>query len=53
MIEAAIRLDNKLFEDYWGISVPPMNRIDEWLKRADSFAVGWIPSKTLFLNKRF
>ncbi len=48
MQSAARTLDNALFVEYWGDSVPPNKRIQEWLKRADQFARGWTPSKTLF-----
>lgn len=48
MIEAARTMDDKLFVEYWGESVPPEKRISKWLERADSLAVGWIPSKELF-----
>ncbi|WAC11233.1 hypothetical protein [Dyadobacter pollutisoli] len=49
MRAAANRLDDRLFVEYWGQSVPPGERIREWLKRADEFAVTWKPSDTLFL----
>jgi hypothetical protein len=49
MKEAALRLEDKLFIEYWGRSVPPENRISEWLKMADELAVTWKPSDTLFL----
>ena len=52
MIEAAKYLDDRLFIEYWGVSVPPKTRISEWLKRADELAVGWQPSKELFKNYR-
>ncbi|MCA1909147.1 MAG: hypothetical protein LDL39_12375 [Magnetospirillum sp.] len=45
---AAARMEDALFEEYWGQSVPPENRIAEWLKRADKEAKGWVPSKALF-----
>jgi hypothetical protein len=47
--EAALRLEDKLFVEYWGKTVPPQNRIEEWLKMADSFAVNWKPSESLFI----
>ncbi len=50
MKDAAKRLDDDLFEEYWGESCPPDERISEWLRRADGFASGWIPSETLFLD---
>ena len=48
---AALRMDDALFEEYWGRSVPPEQRIDEWLQRADSFATEWTPSDVLFLQR--
>ena len=48
IMEASYRLEDALFEEYWGEAVPKEFRIKEWLKRADSFAKGWIPSEVLF-----
>lgn len=48
--EAALTMDDALFEEYWGVPVPPENRISEWLRRADSHARGWTPSEVLFLD---
>ena len=48
LLNAAGRMDSALFEEYWGVSVKPENRIKEWLIRADSFAKGWVPSERLF-----
>jgi hypothetical protein len=45
---AAAQLEDALFVEYWGKSVPPKDRIKEWLKRADALAEGWQPSKMLF-----
>ena len=50
MKEAARTLEDALFKEYWGRSVPPYRRIPAWLKRADSFAKGWKPSAVLFKN---
>jgi len=54
MIDAASYLDDALFVQYWGRSVPPKSRIKEWLKLADKYAnVGanpWKPSDHLFLG---
>jgi hypothetical protein len=47
---AAARMDSALFEEYWGVAVPPGRRIKEWLKRADELASGWVPSRSLFLE---
>jgi hypothetical protein len=48
LIEAAMRMDNALFVEYWGYSVIPSERISHWLKKADSYAKGWTPSEYLF-----
>jgi len=46
---AATNLDDSLFLEYWGISIPQKDmRIAEWLKRADTLAVNWKPSDHLF-----
>lgn len=45
---AAKTLEDALFVEYWGASVPPKDRITEWLKRADDYAKTWKPSKELF-----
>ncbi len=50
MRDAALRMDNALFVEYWGESVPPENRIRRWLEKADELAKGWTPSKSLFLD---
>ena len=50
LLNAALRMDSALFEEYWGVNVLPENRIKEWLIRADSFAKGWLPSEKLFLH---
>ncbi len=50
MRNAALRMDNALFVEYWGESVPPENRIRRWLEKADELAKGWTPSKSLFLD---
>jgi len=48
MVEAAERLDDSLFEEYWGEKVPKDGRIAKWLEKADEIAVGWKPSDVLF-----
>jgi hypothetical protein len=50
MREAAERLDEKLFEEYWEAVVPRggAERIKEWLRRADRNAKSWKPSEHLF-----
>ena len=50
MIEAALRMDDALFVEYWGESVPPAKRLSRWLEKADELAQGWTPSKSLFLD---
>ena len=50
MRQAAMTLEDDLFEEYWGKNVPPENRISEWLKRADGFATSWKPSNELFVS---
>jgi hypothetical protein len=50
IIEAALRLENALFVEYWGETIPPESRILKWLEKADSFAQGWVPSNSLFLT---
>lgn len=52
MKEAALRMDDALFVEYWGESVPPKKRIARWLEKADDFAVGsgWTPSEYLFTD---
>ena len=53
MITAATYMDDSLFKEYWGRYVAPENRIQEWLKLADSYAEmanqQWKPSAVLFL----
>jgi hypothetical protein len=48
MRKAAAELEDALFVEYWGFSVPPKQRIEEWLRLADSYATDWKPSKELF-----
>lgn len=50
LIQAAYRMDDALFVEYWGVSVQPHLRISEWLRRADYYARGWVPSRVLFLD---
>jgi hypothetical protein len=51
MLDAAQRMDDALFVEYWGESVKPAQRIRRRLKKADSIAKDWKPSKKLFLSK--
>jgi hypothetical protein len=47
--EAAERLKDALFQEYWGTVVPQEERLREWLRRADEYAVPyWRPSDYLF-----
>lgn len=50
MREAAARMDDSLFVEYWGESVVPEKRIKRWLEKADELAQDWIPSKSLFVD---
>ncbi len=54
MLDAARRLDDALFVEYWGESCPPGDRIPRWLELADGFArgTGWKPSNSLFKKSR-
>ncbi|MCZ7622390.1 hypothetical protein KsCSTR_20150 [Candidatus Kuenenia stuttgartiensis] len=49
MVEAALRMEDALFVEYWGESVPPQQRIRRWLEKADAVARSWTPSDSLFL----
>lgn len=48
MREIALELPDELFVEYWGVSVPPEQRIAKWLERADGYAKDWVPSDHLF-----
>jgi hypothetical protein len=48
MRTAATTLEDALFVEYWGFSVPKGQRIKKWLELADGYAIGWKPSKELF-----
>ena len=50
MKQAALSMDDALFVEYWGESVPPEQRIQRWLEKADELASGWVPSKSLFVD---
>ena len=49
MREAALTMDDALFVEYWGESVPPEKRIERWLEKADKLARDWRPSGSLFI----
>lgn len=51
MLEAALRMDDALFVEYWDESVKPEQRIRRWLEKADAIAKDWTPSAKLFLSK--
>ena len=50
MVDAAQRLDDALFVEYWGEGCEPSGRIERWLAQADDYArgAGWKPSARLF-----
>ena len=48
MRKAALEMDDAIFVEYWGESVPPEQRIQRWLEKADEYASGWKPSSSLF-----
>lgn len=50
MKKAALEMDDAIFVEYWGESVPPDRRIKRWLEKADELAKGWKPSEKLFLE---
>ena len=50
MEEAAMRMNDALFVEYWGESVKPKDRIARWLEKADQYAKDWVPSNSLFLE---
>lgn len=45
-------MDDSLFVEYWGESVPPEKRIKRWLEKADELATEWVPSQSLFLKEK-
>ncbi|MBR1913583.1 MAG: hypothetical protein IJ827_02005, partial [Lachnospiraceae bacterium] len=51
MRKAALEMDDKIFVEYWGESVPPEKRIKRWLEKADEVAKDWKPSKSLFVEE--
>ena len=51
MLKAALEMDDAIFVEYWGESVPPEKRISRWLEKADAVARDWKPSESLFLNR--
>lgn len=48
MRKAALEMDDGIFVEYWGESVPPERRISRWLEKADEYASDWKPSDSLF-----
>lgn len=52
MIHAAESLDDSLFVEYWGESVPRGSpRLVRWLQKADEIAKDWKPSDVLFKDR--
>lgn len=45
---AADALPDSLFVEYWGHAVAKDHRLAEWLRLADGYAEGWVPSRELF-----
>jgi hypothetical protein len=52
MIAAADRLEEALFVEYWGVSVPKAERLAHWLAMADGYARDWHPSGSLFVDRQ-
>ncbi len=52
MKKAALEMDDAIFIEYWGESVPPEKRIARWLEKADEYAKDWKPSQALFRNEQ-
>lgn len=50
MRQAALEMDDAIFVEYWGESVPPEKRIRRWLEKADAMARDWKPSSVLFVE---
>lgn len=50
MRQAALEMDDAIFVEYWGESVPPERRISRWLEKADAVAKDWKPSDSLFCD---
>ena len=50
MEDAASRMEDALFVEYWGQGCDPAHRIETWLQMADQHAKDWRPSDYLFLG---
>lgn len=50
MRKVALEMDDAIFVEYWGESVPPEKRITRWLEKADEVARDWKPSDSLFCD---
>ena len=50
MRQVALEMNDAIFVEYWGESVPPENRITRWLEKADALAKDWKPSDSLFCD---
>ena len=44
-------LDEELLIKYWGENYHIEDRLNEWLRKADGHASGWVPSESLFLDR--
>ncbi len=51
MKNAADYLEDQLFKEYWGTIPPKDKRLVHWLSMADELAVGWKPSKHMFIGE--
>jgi hypothetical protein len=52
MLAALKRIPDSIIREYWDSPVPPTStRLTEWLRQADRYAQGWVPSQTLFLGQ--
>jgi len=52
MRQVSIEMEDALFIEYWGHSVPKDRRILKWLELADGYAENWKPSHHLFLPEQ-
>lgn len=50
MRQAALEMEDAIFVEYWGESVPPERRIARWLEKADAVAREWKPSESIFCD---
>lgn len=53
LLDALDRIDDSVLKEYWDRVVPRDQRLKEWLRRADSYALPkWKPSDVLFVRRR-